>query len=72
MVSRGGGLAGGGGGAQSADDENDTYAADSIRPKCVELQRLCQQYKDLLRQRREQLTKSRDLHDRLDKVLAVL
>ena len=46
----------------------DHYAVDSIRPKCVELQRMCEQYKDLLRQRREMLTRSHDLHDRLDRV----
>ena len=46
----------------------DQYAVDSIRPKCVELQRMCEQYKDLLRRRRHVLTKSHDLHDRLDRV----
>ncbi|XP_070213209.1 guanine nucleotide exchange factor DBS-like isoform X2 [Littorina saxatilis] len=45
----------------------DQYAVDSIRPKCVELQRMCEQYKDLLRRRRQMLTKSHDLHDRLDR-----
>ncbi|KAK7483851.1 hypothetical protein BaRGS_00024868, partial [Batillaria attramentaria] len=45
----------------------DQYAVDSIRPKCVELQRMCEQYKDLLRRRRQLLTKSHDLHDRLDR-----
>ena len=46
----------------------DQYAVDSICPKCVELQRMCEQYKDLLRRRRQMLTKSHDLHDRLDRV----
>ncbi|KAL8567172.1 hypothetical protein ACOMHN_046582 [Nucella lapillus] len=45
----------------------DQYAVDSIRPKCVELQRMCEHYKDLLRRRRHNLTKSHDLHDRLDR-----
>ncbi|XP_067669146.1 guanine nucleotide exchange factor DBS-like isoform X1 [Haliotis asinina] len=46
---------------------DDHYAVDSIRPKCIELQRMCQQYKDLLRRRQEILSKSHDLQDRLDK-----
>lgn len=46
----------------------DQYAVDSIRPKCMELQRMCEQYKELLRRRRQLLTKSHDLHDRLDRV----
>lgn len=44
------------------------YAVDSIRPKCLELQRICEQYKELLRKRREMLAKSHDLHDRLERV----
>ncbi|CAL1542994.1 unnamed protein product, partial [Lymnaea stagnalis] len=52
-------------GQQLMMDEH--YAVDSIRPKCVELQRMCEQYKELLRKRREMLTKSHDLHDRLDR-----
>ncbi|RUS89998.1 hypothetical protein EGW08_002265 [Elysia chlorotica] len=52
-------------GRQLMMDEH--YAVDSIRPKCVELQRMCEQYKELLRTRREMLTKSRDLQDRLDR-----
>ena len=51
---------------------DDQYAVDSIRPKCVELQRMCEQYKDLLRKRRHTLTKSHDLHDRLDRVSAIV
>lgn len=46
----------------------DSYAVDSIRPKCIELQRMCDQYKSLLRRRREMLNKSHDLQDRIDKV----
>ncbi|XP_059163634.1 guanine nucleotide exchange factor DBS-like isoform X3 [Physella acuta] len=52
-------------GEQLMMDEH--YAVDSIRPKCVELQRMCEQYKELLRKRREMLTKSHDLQDRLDR-----
>lgn len=47
---------------------DDNYAVDSIRPKCIELQRMCDQYKQLVRQRREILQKSNDLQDRIDKV----
>lgn len=46
----------------------DQYAVDSMRPKCVELQRMCEQYKELLRRRRQMLTRSHDLHDRLERV----
>ncbi|XP_076098704.1 guanine nucleotide exchange factor DBS-like isoform X2 [Mytilus galloprovincialis] len=46
---------------------DDNYAVDSIRPKCIELQRMCDQYKQLVRQRREILQKSNDLQDRIDK-----
>ncbi|GFN98118.1 guanine nucleotide exchange factor dbs [Plakobranchus ocellatus] len=52
-------------GKQLMMDEH--YAVDSIRPKCVELQRMCEQYKELLRKRRQMLTKSHDLQDRLDR-----
>ncbi|XP_076454206.1 guanine nucleotide exchange factor DBS-like isoform X2 [Babylonia areolata] len=45
----------------------DGYAEDSIRPKCLELQRMCEHHKDLLRRRRQLLAKSHDLHDRLDR-----
>lgn len=46
---------------------DDNYAVDSIRPKCIELQRMCDQYRQLVRQRREILQKSADLQDRIDK-----
>ncbi|KAL3847149.1 hypothetical protein ACJMK2_018078, partial [Sinanodonta woodiana] len=46
---------------------DDHYAVDSIRPKCIELQRICDQYKQLVRRRREILTKSHDLQERIDK-----
>ena len=48
--------------------EDDHYAVDCIRPKCIELQRMCEQYKEMVRARYEVLNKSRDLHDRIDKV----
>ena len=50
---------------------DDHYAVDSIRPKCVELQRMCEQYRQLLRRRREVLDTSHDLQDRIDKVLRI-
>jgi hypothetical protein len=28
---------------------DDNYAVDSIRPKCIELQRMCDQYRQLVR-----------------------
>ncbi|XP_041350720.1 guanine nucleotide exchange factor DBS-like isoform X2 [Gigantopelta aegis] len=52
-------------GEQLIADEH--YAVDCIRPKCMELQRMCEQYKELLRRRNEILIKSQDLHDRLEK-----
>jgi len=47
---------------------DDHYAVDSIRPKCFELQRMCEQYRQLLRQRQEILNTSHDLQERIDKV----
>ena len=47
---------------------DDNYAVDSIRPKCIELQRMCDQYRQLVRQRREILQKSGDLQERIDMV----
>ncbi|XP_021347383.1 guanine nucleotide exchange factor DBS-like isoform X3 [Mizuhopecten yessoensis] len=46
---------------------DDHYAVDSIRPKCIELQRMCDQYRELLRRRRDLLDTSHDLQDRIDK-----
>ncbi|ESO98747.1 hypothetical protein LOTGIDRAFT_76710, partial [Lottia gigantea] len=46
---------------------DDNYAVDCIRPKCLELQRMCEQYKECMRKRQEILNKSHDLHERLDK-----
>ena len=51
---------------------DDHYSVDSIRPKCIELQRMCDQYRQLVRQRREILQKSGDLQDRIDKVRTIL
>jgi len=46
---------------------DDHYAVDCIRPKCLELQRMCQQYRELVRHRHELLQRARDLHDRIEK-----
>jgi hypothetical protein len=48
--------------------EDDHYAVDCIRPKCIELQRICEQYKELIRKRNELLLRSKELHERLDRV----
>ena len=48
--------------------ENDHYGVDSLRPKCVELQRVCEQYRELMRKQRDLLAKSRLLHERIEKV----
>ena len=39
-----------------------------VRPKCIELQRICEQYKEVVRKRHEMLQKSRDLQERIEKV----
>ena len=46
----------------------DQYGVDSIRPKCLELQRMCERYKEMLRQRRTSLSKEHDLRNRLERV----
>lgn len=50
--------------------DEDHYAVDCIRPKCIELQRMCEQYRELVRTRHELLAKSRDLHQRVEQVSA--
>ncbi len=57
-------------GQQLIDDDH--YAIDCIRPKCIELQRMCEQYKELVRKRYDMLQKSRDLQDRIEKVLFIV
>ena len=44
------------------------YAVDCIRPKCMELQQMCEQYRELVRSRYEVLQRSKDLQERIDKV----
>ena len=49
--------------------EEDHYAIDCIRPKCIELQQMVQQYRELTQARFSTLDRSRDLHQRIDKVV---
>lgn len=42
------------------------YAVDSIQPKCVELQRFCDDFNERLSRRREALLKYRDLQERVE------
>lgn len=44
------------------------YAVDSIRPKCHELQHLCEQFVAEVERRRELLSKSLELHHLLEAV----
>lgn len=48
--------------------ENKHYAVDSIRPKCHELQHLCDQFVVEVGQRRGLLNKSLELHGLLEAV----
>ena len=48
--------------------EDKHYAVDCIRPKCLELQRMCEQYRELVRQRYDLLNRAKDLHERIDQV----
>ncbi|CAN7997827.1 unnamed protein product, partial [Ixodes pacificus] len=43
------------------------YAVDSIEPKCVELERMCADFQEQLRQRLDVLHRFRDLQHRIDK-----
>jgi hypothetical protein len=44
------------------------YAIDCIRPKCVELQRICTEYSDIVKSRCNQLEKLRLVYDENKKV----
>lgn len=48
--------------------DNKHYAVDSIRPKCHELQHLCDQFAAEVTQRRGLLNKSLELHGLLEAV----
>ena len=47
----------------------DHYAVDCIRPKCSELQQICDRFNELLDCRRRTLELSHKLHRHIDKVL---
>ena len=55
---------------QNGEDliSDEHYAVDCIRPKCLELQRMCEHYRELVRQRYDLLHKAKDLHQRIDQV----
>ncbi|XP_022698752.1 guanine nucleotide exchange factor DBS-like [Varroa jacobsoni] len=47
--------------------EGGHYAMDSIEPKCVELKRLCLEFKDSYQRRREKLVRYRNLQERIER-----
>ncbi|NXE09148.1 MCF2L factor, partial [Lophotis ruficrista] len=47
--------------------QNNHYAVDSIRPKCVELRRICDDFTNETKKKYDILGKSLDLHKQLDK-----
>ncbi|NWV00844.1 MCF2L factor, partial [Upupa epops] len=47
--------------------QNNHYAVDSIRPKCVELRRICDDFTNETKKKYDILGKSLDLHKELDK-----
>ena len=53
-------------GQQLIADEH--YAMDCIQPKCVELQRICTKYRDLVDTRGVLISRYKDLQERMDKV----
>uniref|UniRef100_A0A8B9I5B5 MCF.2 cell line derived transforming sequence-like 2 n=1 Tax=Anser brachyrhynchus TaxID=132585 RepID=A0A8B9I5B5_9AVES len=48
--------------------QNNHYAVDSIRPKCVELRRICDDFTNETKKKYDILGKSLELHQQLDKV----
>lgn len=56
--------------AQHGDQliQSNHYAVDSIRPKCVELRRICDDFSNEARKKQDILTKSLDIHKRIDEV----
>lgn len=47
--------------------QNNHYAVDSIRPKCIELRRICDDFTNEAKKKYDILRKSLDLHQQLDK-----
>ncbi|KAK2874385.1 hypothetical protein Q8A67_021538 [Cirrhinus molitorella] len=56
--------------AQHGDQliQSNHYAVDSIRPKCVELRRICDDFSNETKKKRDILTKSLEIHKRIDEV----
>ncbi|XP_058647187.1 guanine nucleotide exchange factor DBS isoform X5 [Onychostoma macrolepis] len=56
--------------AQHGDQliQSNHYAVDSIRPKCVELRRICDDFSNEAKKKRDILTKSLEIHKRIDEV----
>uniref|UniRef100_A0A8C1P0L5 MCF.2 cell line derived transforming sequence-like 2 n=1 Tax=Cyprinus carpio TaxID=7962 RepID=A0A8C1P0L5_CYPCA len=54
--------------AQHGDQliQSNHYAVDSIRPKCVELRRICDDFSNGAKKKRDVLTKSLEIHKRID------
>ncbi|XP_016323998.1 guanine nucleotide exchange factor DBS-like [Sinocyclocheilus anshuiensis] len=48
--------------------QSNHYAVDSIRPKCVELRRICDDFSNEAKKKRDILTKSLEIHKRIDEV----
>ncbi|XP_067288195.1 guanine nucleotide exchange factor DBS isoform X4 [Pseudorasbora parva] len=56
--------------AQHGDQliQSNHYAVDSIRPKCVELRRICDDFSNEAKKKRDILTKSLEIHKGIDEV----
>lgn len=48
--------------------QSNHYAVDSIRPKCVELRRLCDDFSNSARKKTDVLSKALQIHVGIDKV----
>lgn len=48
--------------------QSDHYAVDSIRPKCVELRRVCDDFCNEAKKKTDVLSKSLQIHTGIDKV----
>lgn len=48
--------------------QSDHYAVDSIRPKCVELRRVCDNFSNEAKKKRDILAKSLEIHAGIAKV----
>lgn len=50
--------------------QSNHYAVDSIRPKCVELRRVCDDFSNCAKKKKDVLSKSLQIHVGIDKVRA--